>query len=151
MTSFSTMTSRVILSTKAGALPRAIVSETALPFGPRTLATAASTVRPSTGTASMLVMRSPARRPALSAGEPAIGSMIVRPHVGPRVAQSAFLPSVDLPPTLAPIPSNWPDRPCRLFAKSSGVMYPEYGSPRASIMPLMAPSMTALRSTSPPA
>ena len=54
-------------------------------------------------------------------------------------------------PIVAPIPSNSPEMSRSDPLNSSDVRYWEYGSPSAVIIPLIAPSMTALRSTGPPA
>ena len=57
----------------ARAPSRCTVSVTSLPFGPRIRSRASSTVSPSSGTPSVASTRSPAARPAFSAGEPSSG------------------------------------------------------------------------------
>ncbi len=71
-------------------------------------------------------------------------------HSGPSVAQP-WVPSGASVAISAPMPSNSPLMPSRLWRYSSEVRYDEYGSSSDSIMPRMAPWMSASRSTSPPA
>ena len=84
VTSCCWMTSRVIARSNGAPAPRWIVRVTTEPFGPRIRSRAASTVRPSSGTPSVARTRSPASRPAVSAGDPSIGAddheMAVRPE-----------------------------------------------------------------------
>jgi hypothetical protein len=70
---------------------------------------------------------------------------------GPRSVQAEVAPFVSTVPMVAPMPSNWPEMPSRLRLNSSAVRYWLYGSSSAPIIPLIAPSTSALRSTSPPA
>ena len=72
-------------------------------------------------------------------------------QAGPRSTQLDEAPLASTVPIVAPIPSNSPEMPWRLALNSSDVRYCEYGSSRAPIIPLIAPSTIALRSTSPPA
>ncbi len=131
-------------------VPRCTLRVTTLPFGPRIRSRAPSTVRPSSDTPSVASTRSPVLRPALAAGEPAIGATMTSRHAGPSVAQPC-VPSAACVAISAPMPSNSPLIPWRESWYSLEVRYEEYGSPSASIMPRMAPWTMASRSTSPPA
>ncbi len=67
------------------------------------------------------------------------------------VVHADVAPATSAVPMVAPIPSNWPAMPWSDALNSSEVRYWEYGSSSAPIMPLIAPSTSTLRSTSPPA
>ncbi len=98
------------------------------------------------------MIRSPGCRPAFSAGDPASGATTaIRQSVSFSAVQAEVAPAASTAPIVAPMPVNSPDRPSSEARYSSGVMYSEYGSPSAATMPLIAPSTSALWSTSPPA
>jgi hypothetical protein len=105
---------------RGGAFPLTIVRVTTLPCGPRTVARVASTVWPSTVLPSTAVIRSPASRPALSAGAPGTGLTTMRKHVGPSGVQPS-VPSGDCESMVAPMPWICPFRPWSEFVKSSGL------------------------------
>ena len=63
------------------AVPRTTESATSVPFLPRILSRAASTVRPSSETPSTATIVSPALIPAFSDGEPSIGLTTIKPAV----------------------------------------------------------------------
>ena len=100
---------------------------------------------------SIAVITSPGRRPAFSAGEPVSGRTIASRQPSPSVAQVVVSPAPSTVPIVAPIPSNWPAMPWSEALNSSEVMYREYGSSRAPIIPLIAPSTSDFWSTAPPA
>ena len=150
MTSCSWTMSRVIARSNGSASPRWTVSVTTDPFGPRIRSRAPSTFKPSSEVPSVARIRSPASSPAFSAGDPTIGATTRSRQSAPSVVQP-WVPSAACVAISAPMPSNWPLIPCRLSRYSSDVRYEEYGSPRASIMPRMAPWIRTSRSTSPPA
>ncbi len=127
-----------------------MLSVTVLPFGPRISSRAPSTLCPSKDTPSAARMRSPVRRSARAAGEPASGATTTSRQSGPSVAQP-WVPSAAWVAISTPMPSNSPLMPWRVSWYSSEVRYEEYGSPSASIIPRMAPWTMASRSTSPPA
>ncbi len=93
---------------------------------------------------------SPTARPAFWAGDPSIGLVITSRQAGPSGVHPA-VPSGARDAISAPIPSNCPLMPWRLWRYSSEVMYDENGSPSDPIIPRMAPWISAVRSTAPPA
>ena len=99
----------------------------------------------------MAWMMSPARRPAPSAGEPGNGGDDDEAAVGRegRAGRRGAL-AIDGADRRADPLELARDR-AQLSLNSSLVRYSEYGSSSAPIMPLIAPSMSALRSMSPPA
>ena len=76
---------------------------------------------------------------------------MTRRQSAPNSAQSLVSPAALTVPISAPIPSNSPEMSWSVDRNSSDERYVEYGSPIASTMPRIAPSMTALRSTGPSA
>ena len=133
-----------------GAWPaRSIVSTTGVPFGPRTFAIAWSSVRPFTLAPSIAVITSPARIPAVSAGDAAIVETTVIRQPAASGVQVAPPAADDRAETTAPIPSNWPPRLSRALWRSAGLMYAENGSPSALISPSIAPSTSFFWSTGP--
>src|SRR3954447_7146227 len=145
------MTARTISTSKGAAPSRTMASVTAESFGPRTIARAASTVIPSSRAPPMDSITSPGSSPAFSAGDPGIGATTTSRQSAASVVQLDVAPLASTVPIVAPMPSNSPEIERRLSLNSSLVRYSEYGSPSAPIMPLIAPSTSALRSTSPPA
>ncbi len=145
------MTARVIATSNVIPTPRRIRSLTVVSFGPRTLLRAWSTVSPARVAPSMPSMTSPGRSPAFSAGDPVSGATTARKQSSPRVVQAAVAPAPLTVPIVAPMPSNWPEMPSSDDLNSSDVRYCEYGSSSEPIIPLIAPSTSDLRSTSPPA
>ena len=110
MTSLETMMSRTTVMSIGAAVPRTIERTTSVPFLPRILFRAPSTVSPSSEVPSTETMTSPALTPAFSDGEPSIGVTTTSRQSGPRVVQSDVAPLASWVPISAPIPSNWPDR-----------------------------------------
>ena len=74
--------------------------------------------------------------------------MTTRRHSGPSGVQP-WVPSGACEAIDAPMPSNCPFRPSRLWRYSSEVRYAEYGSPSAPIIPRIAPWMSVVWSTGP--
>ena len=152
MTSFWTMTSRTIGTSNGAALPRSIVRTTVVPFLPRTLSRAASTVRPSRPAPSILRIASPATRPAFWAGEPSIGDDDDQDAVGAERGALARLarggPSCR---SRRRSPRTGRTGPAGLagIPRASGT--PSTGRRATSTMPRIAPWISACWSTSPPA
>ena len=97
-----------------------------MPSGPRTNRTICSVDMPATGWPSTSTSMSPARTPALWAGESSRGATITG------------WPS--LVPSSAPMPKNSPEMSPRWICASSGVRKRVWPwSPRAEIIPSMAP------------
>ena len=78
-----------------------------LPFGPRIMVRAASTVSPSSAVPSTDRTMSPGIRPARAAGEPSNDLVTRRRHAVPSGSQP-WVPSAACEPRSAPMPSNWP-------------------------------------------
>ena len=121
--------SRVTARSNGAAVPRWSRRVTTEPFGPRTRSRAASMVRPSSALPSVARMRSPARIPAFSAGEPSMAPTTRREQVGPSVAHPC-VPSLPCVAISAPTPSNCPLIPRRLSRYSCagqvrGIRIPE--------------------------
>src|ERR1700690_1538905 len=117
--------------------PRSMPRTTVVPFGPRIFATASATL-PTRFSPSIDTIRSPGRTPALSAGAPWITLETTRVQSGPRVVQDAFVETV-VAGIVAPIPLNVPARLSSVVWKSAGLRYWLNGSPRALIIPRIAP------------
>ncbi len=109
------------------------------------------TVNPSSEAPFTFSMMSPALRPAFSAGDPASGATTERRQSVPSVVHDEVAPAASTVPIVAPIPSNSPEMSRRVALNSADVRYCENGSPRAEIIPLIAPSIRVFRSTGPPA
>src|SRR6202142_4126665 len=107
------MAARTIRRSNGGRPARATVSVAGCPFGPRTLAIAWSSVRPSTADPSIAVIASSALRPAAWAGDAAIVDATVIRQAGPSGAHVPPAAADDRAVTTAPIPSNWPARESR--------------------------------------
>ncbi len=144
-----TIVSRTIGISNGDPSSRTIVSTTSVPLGPRILAIASSSVSPSTVRPSTAVMTSPVLRPARRAGEPSIGATTTSRQAGPIVSQAWTSASVGLVVTSAPMPENSPPIDSRARWSSSGLMYDEYGSSSAPIIPSIAPWTSFCRLTSP--
>ena len=120
------ISSRVILiSRDCISSPRKIVSFTSEPISPRIFLTASKRVRSEEISSSILKTLSPGSKPALSAGEPRNGEIIV--IISSRI------------PTSAPIPVSSPSREAMNRSLSVGVRNSECGSPSDSITPFIAP------------
>ena len=113
MTSRWTMASRTIVTSNGVSVPRWIVRTTVVPFLPRTLSRASSTVRPSSPEPSTWRIDVAGQQPGLlRPASPRAARRRSRMHSGPSVAQSLVSPAADRVPISAPIPSNWPEMSC---------------------------------------